>query len=61
MTKKISDIVNKQIQAELYSSYLYLALAARLETLGLKGVANWMKIQAKEENDHALGFFSFFN
>ncbi len=59
MTKKIQDIINKQIQAEFYSSYLYLALAARLETLGFKGVANWMEIQAKEENDHALGFFRF--
>jgi len=59
MTKKIKDIIDQQIQEEFYSSYLYLALAARLESLNLKGAANWMYIQAKEENDHALGFFRF--
>jgi len=59
MTKKIKDILDKQIQEEFYSSYLYLALAARLESLNFKGMANWMQIQAKEENDHALGLFRF--
>jgi len=59
MTEKIKTIVNKQIQEELYSAYLYLALAARLEKWNFKGAANWMQIQAKEENDHAMGFFRF--
>ncbi len=59
MTNKIKDILNKQINEEFYSSYLYLALAAFLEKQGLKGAANWMNIQAKEENDHALGFYRF--
>jgi len=59
MTEKIKDIINLQIREEFYSSYLYLALAARLESLNFKGAANWMHIQAKEENDHALGFFRF--
>ncbi|MFA5184602.1 MAG: ferritin [Patescibacteria group bacterium] len=59
MTEKTKEIVNKQIQEELYSAYLYLALAARLESLNLKGMANWMQIQAKEEVDHAQGFFKF--
>ncbi|MFA5155701.1 MAG: ferritin [Patescibacteria group bacterium] len=59
MTVKTKQIVNKQIQAEFYSAYLYLALAARLESWNLKGMANWMHIQAKEEVDHALGFFRF--
>jgi ferritin len=59
MTNKIKDIINKQINEEFYSAYLYLAFAAFLEKKGLKGAANWMNIQAKEENDHALGFFRF--
>ncbi|HZJ41289.1 MAG TPA: ferritin [Candidatus Saccharimonadales bacterium] len=59
MTNKIKDIINKQINEEFYSAYLYLALAAFLEKQGLKGAANWMTIQAKEENDHAMGFFRF--
>jgi ferritin len=59
MTNKIKDIINKQINEEFYSAYLYLAFAAFFEKKGLKGAANWMNIQAKEENDHALGFFRF--
>lgn len=59
MTDKIKDILNKQIQEEMYSSNLYLAMAGRLEALNLKGMANWMQIQAKEENNHAFGFFYF--
>lgn len=59
MTEKIKEIINKQINEEFYSAYLYLAMAAKLEKWGFKGAANWMKIQAQEENDHALGFFRF--
>jgi ferritin len=59
MTEKIKEIINNQINEELYSAYLYLAFSARLDKLGFKGAANWMKIQVQEENDHALGFFYF--
>lgn len=59
MKDTIKNILNKQIQEEFYSFYLYIALAARLENMNLKGAANWMQVQAKEENDHALGFFRF--
>ena len=59
MTDKIKAILNKQIQEEMYSSNLYLAMAGRLESWNLKGMANWMQIQAKEEHNHALGFFFF--
>jgi len=59
MTEKITNILNNQIKEEFYSSYLYLALAAKLEEWNLKGAANWMLIQAQEEVDHALGFFKF--
>ncbi|MFA6995097.1 MAG: ferritin [Patescibacteria group bacterium] len=59
MTEKTKEIINQQIKEEFYSAYLYIALAARLESLNLKGAAAWMQVQAKEENDHALGFFRF--
>ncbi len=59
MKDTVKNILNKQIQEEFYSFYLYIALAARLENMNLKGAANWMQVQAKEENDHALGFFRF--
>lgn len=59
MTDKIKEILNNQIKEEMYSANLYLALAGRLENWNLKGMANWMHIQAKEEHNHALGFFYF--
>lgn len=59
MTEKIKNILNEQIMEEMYSANLYLALAGRLESWNLKGMANWMHIQAREENNHALGFFFF--
>jgi ferritin len=59
MTQKVIDIINNQIKEEFYSSYLYLALSGQLEAWNLKGAANWMLIQAKEEVDHAMGFFKF--
>ncbi len=59
MTQKVIDVINNQIKEEFYSSYLYLALSAQLEAWNFKGAANWMLIQAKEEVDHAMGFFKF--
>ncbi len=50
--------INKQINEELFSSYLYLSMAAYFEAQNLKGFANWMRVQVKEENDHAMGFFN---
>lgn len=54
----IIEAVNKQINEELFSSYLYLSMAAYLENMNLKGFSNWMRVQAKEENDHAMGFYN---
>ena len=59
MNTKVKEILDKQIMEELHSAYLYLALAARLESQNFKGLANWMTVQAKEEEDHAMGFFRF--
>jgi ferritin len=58
---KIQDAFNKQINAELYSSYLYLSMAAYFKSLNLSGFSNWMECQAQEEVLHAMKFFAFVN
>ena len=59
ITKKIEKEFNAQLQRELYSAYLYLAMAAYFETTGLKGFAHWMKAQAQEERMHGDRFYDF--
>ena len=54
---KIAKAFNEQIQAEFYSAYLYLSMAAWLETEGLEGMGRWMRVQAMEEQTHAMKFF----
>ncbi|HBC88289.1 MAG TPA: ferritin [Lentisphaeria bacterium] len=57
--KKIEAILNDQLSFELYSAYIYLAMAAHLKFMGLNGFANWMKVQAQEETVHGMGFYTF--
>jgi len=57
--EKMQAALNKQVNAELYSSYLYLSMAAYLESENLSGMAHWMRVQAKEEQTHAMKFFDF--
>lgn len=59
--KKILQVLNEQINAELYSSYLYLAMSAHFESVNLKGFAKWMRAQAKEEVAHAMKIFDYIN
>jgi ferritin len=59
LKEKIEKAINEQINAELYSSYLYLAMSAYLESIGLAGFAKWMSAQAQEEAFHAMKFFHF--
>ena len=61
LNKKIEDALNKQINAELYSSYLYLSMQAYFESENLGGFANWMGVQMQEELSHALKIFNFVN
>ena len=61
MDKKMEKAMNEQITKELYSSYLYLGMAAYFEAENLGGFAQWMKIQAAEEISHAMKFFNFIN
>ncbi|MBN2430277.1 MAG: ferritin [Acidobacteria bacterium] len=58
-SKKMEKALNKQINEELFSSYLYLAMSAWFESRNLPGFAQWMKVQAGEENEHAMKIFNF--
>ncbi|MDD4028265.1 MAG: ferritin [Caldisericia bacterium] len=58
MKKRIEEVLNQQINEELYSAYLYQAIRAYFESIGLSGFSNWMKVQAEEELFHAEKFFS---
>jgi ferritin len=61
LSKKVQDAINEQIKNELYSGYLYLAMSAYFEAKNLPGFAHWMRMQAEEEQEHALKFFDFLN
>jgi ferritin len=57
--KAMQDAMNEQINKELFSSYLYLSMAAYFEEKNLPGFANWMRIQSDEEREHAMKFYDF--
>ena len=59
ITKKVQDALNKQINEEMVSSYLYLAMSAHCEHEGFKGAAHWLKVQAQEENGHAMKLYGY--
>ena len=54
LNKNVRDLVNDQINKELYSAYLYLDFSIFFEEQGLSGFANWYNVQAQEERDHAM-------
>lgn len=55
--KKMQDALNRQINRELYSGYLYLSMAAYLDSMNLKGFSHWMRAQAGEEKEHAMRIY----
>ena len=55
--EKMQNALNKQINAELYSSYLYLSMSAYFESIYLRGFAHWMRVQAKEEVGHVMRIY----
>lgn len=59
ISEKMQQILNEQIQKEFFSAYLYLSMEAYLEDQGLKGFANFFRVQAQEERDHAMMFFKY--
>ncbi len=56
---KMEAALNEQINRELFSSYLYLSMAAYFESQSFPGMAQWMRYQAQEENAHAMKFYEF--
>lgn len=61
LSEKTQEELNKQLNAELYSSYLYLSMSAYFHSVNLRGFANWMRVQAQEELLHVAKFYDFVN
>ena len=59
LSEKMENEINKQINAELYSGYLYLSMASYFEDEELPGFANWMRVQAQEELEHAMKMYDY--
>ena len=59
MDRKVSELLNDQINKEFYSAYLYLDIANFYSDKGLDGFANWYEIQAREEQDHAMLIYQY--
>ncbi len=61
MNPKVEKAFNEQINHELHSAYIYLAMAAFFDAKNLEGMANWMRVQVKEEYEHAMKFYAHIN
>ena len=59
ISKAMQDALNDQINKELYSSYLYLSMAAYFEDANLPGFGHWMRVQEAEEREHAMKLYDF--
>lgn len=59
--ERMAGALNKQINEELFSAYLYMAMSADFESKDLSGFAHWMQVQAQEEMTHALKIYNFLN
>lgn len=61
LQKKLEEALNEQVNAELWSAYLYLSMSLHFEYEGRNGIANWFKIQFQEEQAHALALMDYLN
>ena len=61
LKENVEKALNEQINAELYSAYLYQSMAAYFEDKSLAGFARWMDVQADEEMAHARKIYDFVN
>jgi ferritin len=61
VSDKMAEALNKQINAEMYSSYLYLSMASYFEAKNFNGFAHWMEAQSAEEYGHALKIYKYLN
>ena len=59
MKKKIQDAFNDHLNAESFSAHLYMSMSAHLQSVNLKGMASWMRLQADEETMHEMKFFDY--
>lgn len=59
LSKNLEKEINEQINAELFSAYLYLSMSAYLAENNLSGFSNWMKVQFEEEQFHAMKFYNY--
>jgi ferritin len=59
ISKTMETALNRQVNRELYSAYLYLSMSSYFETAGLKGFAKWMRLQAKEEQAHGMKIYDY--
>jgi len=59
LSNKMEEALNQQINAEMYSAYLYLSMASYFESVDLDGCANWMKAQTQEEMIHAMKLYDY--
>lgn len=61
ISKKVEDILNKQINAEFWSAYFYLSMSNYCNANGMPGFANWMQVQFQEETSHAMKMLDYIN
>ena len=61
LNKTVQDALNRHMNHEFYSSYLYLGMSAYCESINLPGFAHWLRVQSQEEMDHALKLFDYVN
>lgn len=61
ISKKVEKALNAQVNAELYSAYLYLSMESYFQSKNLNGFANWMRVQTQEEVSHAMKIYDFIN
>ncbi|MBD3370324.1 ferritin [Candidatus Fermentibacteria bacterium] len=61
LTERLSQALNEQVNAELYSAYLYLSMSMYLESIDMSGAAGWMNAQAREEVSHAERIMGYLN
>jgi ferritin len=61
LNKEMEKALNVQVNAEMYSAYLYLSMSAYFQSKSLNGFANWMRVQAQEEMVHAMKLYDFIN
>jgi ferritin len=59
VSQKMHNKLNDQIQKEFFSEYLYLSMSSYFESIDLPGFANYFRVQAQEERDHAMKFFTY--